>query len=205
MSGPRSSAAEELQLLAPDGARGRVRKPAPLSPAGRADFPVRPRAPQAREGVAGPRTAHPQDTVFRVGRDVDRRQSQEAGCVRRWRLWAGWKTRPPGVAAVLLVLLGLLVSAPSLRAQDTYEAYSPVVSYVFEENLDSEEVFSPVVSYVFEESLASADAYSPVVSYVFMEALPDDVTSEFTSAPVSYFGSSGKLVFGTVSFRSVAG
>ncbi len=70
---------------------------------------------------------------------------------------------------LLLTLLGLLFASALARAQGTYEAYSPVVSYVF------------------EDSLASADAYSPAVSYVFMEALPDDVTSEFSSAPVSYF------------------
>ncbi len=61
------------------------------------------------------------------------------------------------------------LAAMSARAQGTYEAYSPVVSYIF------------------EDTLASADAYSPVVSYVFMEALPDDVTTTFSSSPVSYF------------------
>lgn len=54
-------------------------------------------------------------------------------------------------ARLLLVRLGLLVASASLRAQEPYEAYSPVVSYVF------------------------------------MEVLPDDVTSEFSSMPVSYF------------------
>ncbi len=67
-----------------------------------------------------------------------------------------------------LALLFFLIATLSVRAQDTYEAYSPVVSYVF------------------EDTLASADAYSPVVSYVFAEALPDDVAATFGSAPVSY-------------------
>jgi hypothetical protein len=71
--------------------------------------------------------------------------------------------------SLLFTLLCLFFASPSLRAQETYEAYSPVVSYVF------------------EESLAGAEAYSPAVSYVFLEALPGDVTTEFTSAPVSYF------------------
>lgn len=89
---------------------------------------------------------------------------------------AGWNTPVSGVPVVLsrvplrwFAVLCLFFAGSTLRAQDTYEAYSPVVSYVF------------------EDSLANADAYSPVVSYVFLEALPDDVTSEFSSAPVSYF------------------
>ena len=106
--------------------------------------------------------------------------SAETPNVAQLKVHAPWRW----LAFLCLVVVGTLA-----RAQNSYEAYSPVVSYVFQDSLSEAggEAISPVVSYDYQDTLNSADAYSPVVSYVFEEALPDDVLTTFSSAPVSYY------------------
>lgn len=90
--------------------------------------------------------------------------------------------------------LWLLLGAVPAKAQDTFEAHSLVASYVFPESVEEVpgEAFSRIASYVFAEPAdAVEESFGPVVSFVFAEALPDDLTREWTSLPVSYYRNGG--------------
>lgn len=95
----------------------------------------------------------------------------------RWVLW-------------LWLMLGL---GPA-KAQDNFEAHSLVASYLFAESVEEvpDEAFSGIASYVFAEPAdAVEESFGPVVSFVFAEALPDEMTREWASLPVSYFRNGG--------------
>lgn len=90
--------------------------------------------------------------------------------------------------------LWLMLGSVPAEAQDTFEAHSLVASYLLPESVEEVpgEAFSSIASYVFAEPAdAVEESFGPVVSFVFAEALPDDMTREWTSVPVSYFRNGG--------------
>lgn len=91
-----------------------------------------------------------------------------------------------------LASLCLLLATLAARAQDPFEAFSPVASYVFAEPWSSH----------------TDDSFSPVVSYLFAEPLPDDITRELRSSAVSFHflaGLPGPEISATGEVRDEAG
>ena len=103
-------------------------------------------------------------------------------CVHHCKRWWQWSR-----ISLFARLLGVLACREAVHGQDSYEANSPVVSYLFQEPLSNDILYSPPVSYVFQDTVAIDAVHSPVVSYLFEEALPTDVLTSFSSAPVHYF------------------